>query len=112
MITVKFDKPGLNTNLFVIKVSYNEVIGVNEVLETKLSLEQVASVLAAYKKDTYKLTITPTTRSKGIGLPGGYYETFSIDTVASHIKRLRFVRTITIEEPKVVFVTKTVTTEL
>lgn len=118
MITVDFQRAGLKKNLFIVKVSYvdpmtnQEVIGVNSVLETKLSMEQVASVLAAYVKDTYKLTIKVPEIHKGRLLPGGYYETFTIDSIASDIHRLRFIKYDTIEVPKVVYVEKTVKKEL
>lgn len=118
MITVDFQRAGLKKNLFIVKVSYvdpmtnQEVIGVNSVLETKLSMEQVASVLAAYVKDTYKLTIKVPEINKGRLLPGGYYETFTLDTIASDISRLRFIKYDTVEVPKVVYVQKTVKKEL
>lgn len=118
MITVDFQRAGLKKNLFIVKVSYvdpmtnQEVIGVNSVLETKLSMEQVASVLAAYVKDTYKLTIKVPEINKGRLLPGGYYETFTLDTIASDISRLRFIKYDTVEVPKVVYVQKTLKKEL
>ena len=118
MITVDFQRAGLKKNLFIVKVSYvdpttnQEVIGVNSVLETKLSMEQVASVLAAYVKDTYKLTIKVPEINKGRLLPGGYYETFTLDTIASDISRLRFIKYDTVEVPKVVYVEKTIKKEL
>lgn len=118
MITVDFQRAGLKKNLFIVKVSYvdpitnQEVVGVNSVLETKLSMEQVASVLAAYVKDTYKLTIKVPEIVKGRLLPCGYYETFTIDNVASDISRLRFIKYDTIEVPKVVYVQKTIKKEL
>lgn len=118
MITVDFQRAGLKKSLFIVKVSYvdpmtnQEVIGVNSVLETKLSMEQVASVLAAYVKDTYKLTIKVPEINKGRLLPGGYYETFTLDTIASDISRLRFIKYDTVEVPKVVYVQKTVKKEL
>lgn len=118
MITVDFQRAGLKKSLFIVKVSYvdpmtnEEVIGVNSVLETRLSMEQAASVLAAYVKDTYKLTIAVPEIVKGRLLPCGYYETFTIDSVASDISRLRFIKYDTIEVPKVVFIQKTVKKEL
>lgn len=118
MITVDFQRNGLQKKYIIVKVSYvdpmtnQEVIGVNSVLETKLSMEQVASVLAAYVKDTYKLTIKVPEINKGRLLPGGYYETFTLDTIASDISRLRFIKYDTIEVPKVVYVEKTIKKEL
>lgn len=118
MITVDFQRAGLKKNLFIVKVSYadsmtnQEVIGVNSVIETRLSMEQVASVLAAYVKDTYKLTIKVPEINKGRLLPGGYYETFTLDTIASDISRLRFIKYDTVEVPKVVYVEKTIKKEL
>lgn len=118
MITVDFQRAGLKKSLFIVKVSYvdpmtnQEVIGVNSVLETRLSMEQVASVLAAYVKDTYKLTIKVPEINKGRLLPCGYYETFTLDTIASDISRLRFIKYDTIEVPKVVYVQKTMKKEL
>lgn len=118
MITVDFQRAGLKKSLFIVKVSYvdpmtnQEVIGVNSVLETRLSMEQVASVLAAYVKDTYKLTIKVPEINKGRLLPGGYYETFTLDTIASDISRLRFIKYDTVEVPKVVYVQKTMRKEL
>ncbi len=114
MITVRFDNPGLNTQYYIVKVSYftltEEIVGINLVLETKMSDIQVASVLAANVKDTYKLSITSIPKSKK--LPGGYYETFSIDDVLSKISRLKFVETRVVEEPKVVYVKRVITKEL
>ena len=118
MITVDFQRAGLKKNLFIVKVSYvdpmtnQEVIGVDSVLETRLSMEKVASVLAAYVKDTYKLTIKVPEINKGRLLPAGYYETFTLDSIASDISRLRFIKYDTIEVPKVVYIQKTVSKEL
>ena len=116
MITVDFQRAGLKKNLFIVKVSYvdpmtnEQVIGVNSLLETKLSMAQVASILGAYVKDTYKLTLREVEGTKRF--PGGYYESFTIDSIASDISRLRFIKYDTIEVPKVVYVQKTMRKEL
>jgi hypothetical protein len=116
MITVEFDGASLKKNLFIVKVSYvdpmtnQEVIGVNSVLATRLSMKQVASVLLAYVKDTYKLTLKEVEGTKRF--PGGYYESSTIDSIASDIHRLRFIKYDTIEVPKVVYVEKTIKKEL
>ena len=116
MITVDFQRAGLKKNLFIVKVSYvdpmtnEQVIGVNSLLETKLSMAQVASILGAYVKDTYKLTLKEVEGTKRF--PEGYYESFTIDSIASDIHRLRFIKYDTVEMPKVVYVQKTVKKEL
>ena len=116
MITVKFNNPGLSRKYYVIKVSYvdqvtnTQIVGVNTLLETKLSWGQVCSILAAYVKDNYRLSVTPVENTKRF--PAGYYESFTIDQVASDISRMRFIKHETVEEPKVVYVTRTITTEL
>jgi hypothetical protein len=70
---------------------------------------QVASVLAAYKKESYKLSITPVGGKK---IPAGYHESFSIESLISQVSRLRFIETSVVEEPKVVYIQRTVTKEL
>lgn len=114
MITVNFNRQGVANKLYIVKVSYPITenilkVGINVLLDTKLSLEQVASVLAAYKKDGYKLTVAPI---EGKKFPAGYYESFSIDNLISQVSRLRFIETSVVEEPKVVYIQKTVTKEL
>ena len=116
MITVDFQRSGLQKKYIIVKVSYvdpmtnEQVIGINSLLETKLSMAQVASILGAYVKDTYKLTLKEVEGAKRF--PGGYYESFTIDSIASDISRLRFIKYDTIEVPKVVYVEKTVKKEL
>ena len=114
MITVDFQRSGLQKKYIIVKVSYvdpmtnEQVIGVNSLLETKLSMAQVASILGAYVKDTYKLTLKEVEGTRRF--PVGYYESFTIDSIASD--RLRFIKYDTIEVPKVVYVEKTVKKEL
>lgn len=116
MITVDFQRSGLQKKYIIVKVSYvdpmtnQEIIGVNSVLETKLSMAQVASILGAYVKNTYKLTLKEVEETKRF--PAGYYESSTIDSIASDIHRLRFIKHDTIEVPKVVYVQKTVKKEL
>lgn len=116
MIIVDFQRSGLQKKYIIVKVSYvdpmtnEQVIGVNSLLETKLSMAQVASILGAYVKDTYKLTLKEVEGTKRF--PGGYYESFTIDSIASDIHRLRFIKYDTIEVPKVVYVEKTIKKEL
>lgn len=116
MITVDFQRSGLQKKYIIVKVSYvdpmtnEQVIGVNSLLETKLSMAQVASILGAYVKDTYKLTLKEVEGTKKF--PAGYHVSFTIDTVASDISRLRFIKYDTIEVPKVVYVEKTIKKEL
>jgi hypothetical protein len=115
MITIDFNRQGVANKLYIVKVAYPiteniSKVGINVLLETKLSLEQVASVLAMYKKDSYKLTIAPV--EKGKKFPAGYYESFTIDNLISQVSRLRFIETSVVEEPKVVYIQRTVTKEL
>lgn len=115
MITISFNNQGVANKLYIVKVSYPiteniSKVGINALLDTKLSLGQVASVLAAYRKDGYKLTIAPV--EKGKKFPAGYYESFSIDNLISQVSRLRFIETSVVEEPKVVYIQRTVTKEL
>lgn len=114
MITISFNQQGVANKLYIVKVSYPiteniSKVGINVLLETKLSLEQVASVLAMYKKDSYKLTIAPV---EGKKFPAGYHESFTIDNLISQVSRLRFIETSVVEEPKVVYIQRTVTKEL
>ena len=117
MITVDFQRSGLQKKYIIVQVSYvdpmtnEQVVGVDRLLETKLSMAQVASILGAYVKDTYKLTLKEVEGTKRY-FPRGYYASFTIDTVASDISRLRFIKYDTIEVPKVVYVEKTVKKEL
>lgn len=109
MITFKFDKQGLTTKRYVVKVSYNDTVGINVVLETKMQLIHVMSIVRAYLKDSYDLTITPVTTK---GLPAGYYESYSLDNILSMVSRIRFYEVKTVKEPKVVYVEKVVENEL
>ena len=116
MITVRFNSQRLERKYFIIKVSYEDLMtheqqrAVNTLLETRLSEEQVCSILGAYCKDSYKLTIQPVVGNKKF--PAGYYESFSIDSVASDISRVRFIKTSSIEVPRVVYVKKQIEEEL
>jgi hypothetical protein len=111
MVSIRFNNPGLKTNYYEVVVSCHtpegEIVGINEVLESKLSEIQVASVLAAYVKDSHKLSIRSCDKK-----PAGHYETFTIDNVVSLISRLKFVEISVVEEPKVVYVKKVITKEL
>lgn len=116
MITVRFNSQRLERKYFIIKVSYEDPMtyeqqrAIDTLLETRLSEEQVCSILGAYCKDTYKLTIQPVVGNKKF--PAGYYESSTIDTIASDISRVRFIKTSCIEVPKVVFIKKQVEEEL
>lgn len=114
MITISFNQQGVANKLYIVKVSYPiteniSKVGINALLDTKLSLEQVANVLAAYKKDGYKLTVAPI---EGKKVPAGYHESFSIESLISQVSRLRFIETSVVEEPKVVYIQKTIMKEL
>jgi hypothetical protein len=109
MINFRFDKQGLSTKLYIVKVSYNDTIGINVVLQTKLELAHVMSIVRAYLKDSYTLTIAPVTTK---GLPGGYYESYALDNLLSMISRIRFYEVKTVKEAKVVYVEKVVENEL
>lgn len=116
MITVRFNSQRLERKYFIIKVSYEDPMtheqqrALDTLLETRLSEEQVCSILGAYCKDTYKLTIQPVVGNKR--LPAGYWESSTIDTIASDIYRVRFIKTSCMEVPKVVFIKKQVEEEL
>lgn len=120
MIEVEIKKSeSLPNRYYIVKVSYTDpitnesVTGIDDVVKTQFTEEIVCAALGAYCKDTYKLTIKPIEGDvKSNKLPNGYYETYSIDHMASRINRIRFVRTSTIEVPKIVYVQKTITKEL
>lgn len=115
MITAKINTQGLERKYFIVKLSYEDkstheqLTAVDTLLETRLSEEQICSILASYCKDTYKLTIQPILGKK---FPGGYYESFNIDTIASQISRVRFIKTCSIEVPTVVYIKKQIVEEL
>ena len=115
MITVRFNAQRLERKYFIVKVSYEDPMtheqqkAIDTVLETRLSEEQVCSILGAYCKDTYKLTIQPVVGKK---FPTGYYEGCTIDSIASDISRVRFIKTSSMEVPKVVYVKKQIEEEL
>jgi hypothetical protein len=91
-------------------MTHEQQRAIDTLLETRLSEELVCSILRAYCKDSYKLTIQPVVGNKKF--PAGYYESFSIDSVASDISRIRFIKTSSIEVPKVVYVKKQIEEEL
>jgi len=114
MIYVEFNKgKGLSWKYYVVKVSYTdpatheECVGLKAALYTKLSEEQVASILLVYLKDSYKLTIE--CRDK---YPKGFGEVNTIDTLVTDINGLRFYKTSCIEVPKIVYIQQTKTIEL
>lgn len=105
---------------YIVKVSYTDpvtnesVTGINDVVITQFTEDVVCAVLGAYCKDTYKLTIKPIegTVKENEKLPGGYYEAYGIEHMASRINRIRFVKTSIVEVPRIVYVQKTTTKEL
>ena len=115
MITVRFNSQRLERKYFIVKVSYEDPMtheqlrAIDTLLETRLSEELVCSILGTYCKDSYKLTIQPVGNKK---FPSGYYESFTIDAIASDISGVRFIKTHSIEVPKVVYVKKQIEEEL
>jgi hypothetical protein len=90
-------------------MTHEQQRAIDTLLETRLSEELVCSILGAYCKDSYKLTIQPVDGKK---FPSGYYESFTIDSIASDISRVRFIKTRSIEVPKVVYIKKQIEEEL
>lgn len=109
MITFNFERKGLPDKLFIVKVSYGDKVAIDKLLSCKLSLIEVASILRNYVKDNYKLSIEP---CEGKKFPCGYYESFCLDSIVSLCSRLRFVEVKHIEIPKVVYINKTIETEI
>lgn len=115
MITFELKPQRLEKKLFIVKVFYEDPVtnekipGVDCLLETKLSVGQVYSILSDNCKDTYKFSITFVPGKKW---PGGYHESYSIDSVACYVSRTRFVKTSVVETPQVILVKKTITKEL
>lgn len=116
MITVKWNSQRLERKYFIVEVSYEDPMtheqqkAIHTLLETRLSEELICSILGAYCKDSYKLTIQPVVGNKKF--PSGYHESFTIDAVASDISRVRFIKTSSIEVPKIVYIKKQVEEEL
>lgn len=116
MITVRFNNQYLKTKFFIVKINYvtpltkEEITGLDILVESKLSLEEVASIVASYKKDGYKAVVEEIETTKKF--PAGYYESCTIDNAVTKINRLRFIEHNTIEVPKVVYIKKTISKEL
>jgi hypothetical protein len=110
----------LPNRYYIVKVSYTDpitnesVTGIDDIVKTQFTEDVVCAVLGAYCKDTYKLTVKPIegTAKDYKKLPSGYYEVYGIEHMASRINRIRFVRTSTIEIPKIVYVQKEIRKEL
>lgn len=112
MIKAVFQNPGLTTNYYIVKVSYSNgeetCVGLNEVVQTKLSQLQLVALARSYVKNNYIVEVS-TSHTK---IPSGYSETFITDTFLSHCRRIRFIETKTVLVPKTVFVEEVHTKEL
>lgn len=109
MIKTQFKSTGLQNRRFIVKVSYQDTVGITRIVDTKLNDIQVASLIASYMKPSYTLEIQEVSVKK---IPYGYYECFSIDNILSLVSRLRFVEVSVVKEPKIVYIDKVVEKEL
>lgn len=103
MITSRFDKQGLTTKIYIVKISCKGVCGFNYAVQTKLPIIWVHSLIKAHVREGYEVNVSEAIGNK---LPSGYYETFTIDNVLSNASRLRFYELETVKEEKVVYVEK------
>lgn len=106
MITKAFKGIAPSKKYYIIKVT---CCGEEEswLLETRLPHLEVARILLSYMKDSYKLHTQELSK-----WPAGYFESHDLDSSISIISRLRFIEYKTIEVPKTVMVSKTISTEL
>jgi len=109
MIKANFKSTGLQNRRFIVKVSYQDTVGINHIVDTKLDDVSLASLIAAYIKPSYTLEIQEVSVTK---FPSGYYESFSVDNIISLAHRLRFVEIKIVKEPKIVYIDKVIEKEL
>lgn len=109
MIKAEFKPVGLQNRRFIVKVSYQDTVGINHVVDTKLDDVSLASLIATYIKPSYTLEIQEVSIKK---FPSGYYESFSVDNIISLAHRLRFVEIKIVKEPRVIYVNKVIEKEL
>ena len=109
MIKTQFKSTGLQNRRFIVKVSYQDTVGINHIVDTKLDDFSLASLIATYIKPGYTLEIQEVSVKK---FPEGYYESFSVDNIVSLAHRLRFVEVSVVKEPRIVYIDKVVEKEL
>lgn len=106
MITKSFRGVAPAKKYYIIKVT---CCGEEEswLLKTRLPHLEVARILLSYMKGSYKLHIQELPK-----WPDGFFESNDLDYSISKVSRLRFIEHKTMEVPKIVMVSETISKEL